>query len=168
LEPEGDQIKYKKVVVGGTFDCFHDGHKALLRKAFEAGERVMVGICSDKMQELLRKDSAGISPLAMRMWSVLNFLQKEGLLGRTEITILHDPFGSAAGDAEAQAVIVSPETRARAEKLNEIRVSRGLAPLDIVEVPFVLAEDGKPISSIRVRYGEMNGHGRILRSSRVQ
>ncbi|HID61073.1 MAG TPA: pantetheine-phosphate adenylyltransferase [Hadesarchaea archaeon] len=160
-------MKYKKIVVGGTFDCFHDGHKALLRRAFVDGERVMLGICSDKMQELLRKDSAGVPPLAMRMWSVLDFLQKEGLLGRTEITVLEDPFGPAVEDVEVQAVVVSPESRERAEKLNEMRASKGLAPLDIVEIPFVLAEDGKPISSIRVRYGEMNGRGKILKPSRV-
>lgn len=161
-------MKYNKVVVGGTFDCFHNGHKALLMKAFELGDRVTVGVCSDKMQELLLKDCVGIQPLAMRMWSVLDFLHTEGLLGRTEIVILSDPFGPAVADREAQAVVVSPDTSGRAEKLNEMRASNGLPPLDIVEVPFVLAEDGKPISSIRIRYGEMNTHGKILGPSRVQ
>jgi pantetheine-phosphate adenylyltransferase len=161
-------VKYLKVVAGGTFDCFHDGHKALLQKAFEVGERVGLGICSDEMQELLRKDSAGIQPLALRMWSVLDFLQREGLLSRAEITVLSDPFGPAVEDREAQAIVVSPETRRRAEELNEMRKSNGLPPLEIVEIPFVLAEDGKPISSIRIKYGEMDEHGKILKPPRVQ
>jgi pantetheine-phosphate adenylyltransferase len=161
-------VKYRKVVVGGTFDCFHDGHKALLIKAFELGERVELGICSDEMQELLLKDSAGIQPLALRLWSVLDFLRMKGLLSRTQLVILSDPFGPAVTDREAQAIIVSPETHGRADELNEMRKSKGLAPLEIVEVPFVLAEDGRPISSIRIRYGEMDHHGKILRPSRVQ
>lgn len=159
---------FRKAVVGGTFDYFHDGHKALLLKAFEVGERVMLGISSDEMQALLRKDSAGIQPLAARMWSVLDFLNQKGLLGRTQAVILSDPMGTAVDDREADAIVVSPETRKRTEELNELRVSRKLAPLEIVEVPFVLAEDGGPISSIRIRYGEMDEHGKLLKPSRVQ
>jgi pantetheine-phosphate adenylyltransferase len=161
-------VKYQKVVVGGTFDCFHDGHRALLTKAFELGEHVRLGICSDEMQELLLKDSAGIQPMVLRVWRVLSFLQERGLLSRTQLTILSDPFGPAIEDRDARAIVVSPETRRRAEELNEMRKSKGLPPLDIVTIPFVLAEDGKPISSIRIRYGEMDEHGKILKPSRVQ
>jgi pantetheine-phosphate adenylyltransferase len=42
-----------------------------------------------------------------------------------------------------------------------------LKPLEVVEIPFVLAEDGKPISSIRIRYGEIDVHGKLLRHPRV-
>ncbi len=158
-------MKYSKVVVGGTFDYLHDGHRALLTKAFELGEKVMVGICSDEMQETLRKDSAGIQPLAVRMWSVLDFLQKKGVLNRSEIIILSDPMGPAAEDREAKAIVVSPETRDGAKQLNSVRISKGLAPLDIVEIPFILAEDQSPISAIRIRYGEMDEHGKISTKS---
>jgi len=157
-------VKYRKVVVGGTFDFFHDGHRALLKKAFEIGERVLVGVCSDEMQELLRKDSAGVRSLASRMYAVLDFVDKLGGLERADIVILTDPLGPAADDKEAQAIVVSPATRKRAEEINQRRREQGLQPLEIVEVPFVLAEDGKPISSIRIRYGEMNGHGKLLKS----
>lgn len=161
-------MKFKKVVVGGTFDYFHKGHVALLSKAFELGEAVELGICSDEMQDLLRKDSAGIQPLAVRMWMVLDFLKQKGWLPRTQIRILFDAFGPAVGDKEADAIVVSPETKPRAEELNKIRASKGLPSLAIIEVPFVLAEDGGPVSSIRIRYGEMDEHGKVLKSSRVQ
>lgn len=157
-------MKFKKVVVGGTFDYFHDGHLALMSKAFEVGERVLIGICSDEMQQLLMKDSVGIQPLAIRMWKLLDSLNQRGWLSRTELHVINDPFGPAATDREIEAIVVSPETKPRAEELNRIRLTKGLNPIEIVEVPFVLAEDGKPISSIKIRYGEMDVHGKLKRS----
>lgn len=154
-------MKFKKVAVGGTFDCIHDGHAAILAKAFELGDRVLVGICSDEME--LVKDSAGIQPLEARRRSLLELLDSRGWLGRAEVCVISDPFGPAASDAELQAIVVSPETRKRAEELNRIRISSKLAPLQIIEIPFVLAEDGIPISSLRIRYGEIDSHGRLLR-----
>lgn len=154
-------MKYRKVMVGGTFDYFHDGHRALLKRAFEIGERVTIGVCSDEMQELLRKDSAGIRPLAVRMFSVLSYVNELKALERTELVILNDPLGPAVEDPEADAIVVSAETRKRAEEINRKRRERGLKPLQIVEIPMVLASDGTPISSIRIRYGEMDEHGRV-------
>ncbi len=156
-------MKFKKVVVGGTFDYLHDGHLAILSKAFELGERVLVGICSDDMRLLLRKDSAGIQPLVLRRRALEGVLRERGWSTRAEISVISDPFGPAAEDAELQAIVVSTKTRARAEELNKIRGSRGLAALEIVEIPFVLAEDGEPISSIRVRYGEIDTRGKLLK-----
>jgi pantetheine-phosphate adenylyltransferase len=82
-------------------------------------------------------------------------------LERTELVILNDPLGPAVEDPEADAIVVSAETRKRAEEINRKRRERGLKPLQIVEIPMVLASDGTPISSIRIRYGEMDEHGRV-------
>lgn len=160
-------MKFKKIVVGGTFDYLHDGHVAILTKAFELGERVLIGICSDEMQALLRKDSAGIQLLDVRRPALEKLLRSRGWFERAEVKVISDAFGPAAEDAELEAVVVSPETRKSAEELNELRESRGLKPLEIVEIPFVLAEDGKPISSIKIRYGEEDTHGRLLKRSRI-
>ena len=160
-------MRFKKVVVGGTFDYLHDGHVAILSKAFELGERVLVGICSDEMQLLLRKDAAGVQPLEVRMEALSKLLKAKGWLERADVCVISDPFGPAAEDEGLDAIVVSPETRARAEELNELRVSKGLRALDVVEIKFVLAEDGHPISSVKVRYGEIDIHGKLLKPPRV-
>jgi pantetheine-phosphate adenylyltransferase len=160
---KGGNLKFKKVAVGGTFDHMHDGHKALLRKAFEVGERVVVGICSDEMN--LVKDSAGIRPLEERMSKLRDFLQSEGFLERAEIVLISDPFGPALEDGTFDSIVVSGETRPRAEELNRLRAKKGLKELEIVEIPFVLAEDGLPVSSVRIRYGEIDEHGKLLKKS---
>lgn len=146
-------------MVGGTFDYLHDGHKAIIKKAFEVGEQVLVGITSDQM--LLEKDSVGIQPLEGRRRKLEKFLREKDWLKRADIEVISDPVGSAADDKDLKAIVITEETRPGAEKINELRAERGLDPLEIVEVPFVLAEDGRPISSIRIRYGEMDVHGRL-------
>ena len=158
-------MKFKRVVVGGTFDYLHDGHIALLTKAFEIGDRVLIGVCSDEMQELLLKDSAGVMPLEARARILKEFLRARGWHERAEIVTIFDPFGPAVEEAGLGAIVVSPETRKRAEEINGIRESRGLAPIQIVEIPFVLAEDGKPISSLRIRYGEIDARGKLRKSN---
>lgn len=160
-------MKYRCVAVGGTFDYFHDGHRELISKAYEIGERVLLGLCSDEMQELLRKDSAGVRPLAVRMFEVLNFISKNGWLERTEIVTLNDPYGPAASRGSIDAIVVSPGTRKTAEEINRIRSEKGMPPLEIVEIPYVLAQDRTPISSIKIRYGEMDEHGKLLKNSKV-
>ena len=157
--------EFERVAVGGTFDYLHDGHIALLRKAFEIGDRVLIGVCSDDMQELLLKDSAGVMPLEARTRVLKEFLRGRGWHERAEIVIISDPFGPAVEEAGLGAIVVSPETRKRAEEINVIRKWRGLAPIQIVEIPFVLAEDGKPISSLRIRYGEIDARGKLRQSA---
>ena len=41
--------RFKLVGVSGTFDKLHKGHRVLLSKALEIGEKVMVGLTSDEM-----------------------------------------------------------------------------------------------------------------------
>lgn len=160
-------VKFEKVVVGGTFDYLHDGHIAILTKAFELGERVVVGICSDEMQLLLEKDSAGIQLFDMRKRALEELLRSRGWLERAEVVVISDAFGPSLKDRGLEAIVVSPETRARAEELNRLRTSKGLKALEIVEIPFALAEDGKPISSIRIRYGEIDVHGKLRKKSQL-
>jgi pantetheine-phosphate adenylyltransferase len=41
-------FKFPVVATGGTFDEIHTGHVMLLAKAFEVGNKVIIGISSDE------------------------------------------------------------------------------------------------------------------------
>ena len=77
--------------------------------------------------------------------------------------VLDDAYGTTVFDDEFDAIVVSEETEPVAVEINEIRDSKGMSLLDIVVVSFVLADDGHPISSTRIRSGEINKKGNILK-----
>ncbi len=153
--------KFKTVAVGGTFDLFHSGHRALLRKAFKVGNRVLIGLCSDDFLKKLRKPH-NIAPYAERFEDLKNFLKQKGVLERAEILPLNDPYGVTLSKKEIDAIVVSEETEPRAREINEKRKSLGLPPLQILTVRMVLSEDHYPISSTRIWFEEIDREGRLL------
>ncbi|MCK4933838.1 adenylyltransferase/cytidyltransferase family protein, partial [Candidatus Bathyarchaeota archaeon] len=74
-------VSFKTVAVGGTFDEFHKGHRALLEKAFEVGEKVMIGLCTDDFVDKMKKPHV-IAPFAVRLEELKGFLRKKGWLER--------------------------------------------------------------------------------------
>jgi len=44
-------VRKMRIAIGGTFDPLHDGHKKLLKKAYELceGGEIVIGVTSDKM-----------------------------------------------------------------------------------------------------------------------
>ena len=147
--------KYNKVAVGGTFDKFHDGHKKLLSTAFELGNQIEIGVTSDEFGGL----KGDIDSCKERMDNLKLFFKDKSNIN---VVPLEDPFGTTIYEADFDAIVVSEETEPNAVKINEIRTSKDMNPLDIVIVSFVLAEDGNPISSTRIRRGEINKNGLIL------
>lgn len=159
------QKKFRLVAVGGTFDELHEGHETLLLKAFGVGEKVMVGLCSDKLVESLTKPHI-TAPYEQRIEELKRFLLEKGLLNKAEIVMLNDPFGVTLYDAKVEALIVSRETEIMAMKINGERKRRGLKPLQIVAIEMVPAENHMPISTTRIRRGEIDRKGHILKSSK--
>ena len=147
--------RYSKVAVGGTFDKFHDGHKKLLSTAFEVGNRIEIGVTSDAFGGL----KGEIDSCEERMNNLKLFFKDKS---NFRVVSLDDPFGTTIYEADFDAIVVSEETEPTAMKINEIRLSKGMNPLDIIVVSFVLAEDGNPISSTRIRRGEIDKNGLII------
>ena len=153
------------MAVGGTFDEFHKGHRALLMKAFEVGERVLIGLCSDRLAESLSKPHTTAS-YKQRREELNRFLRERGFSERAEIIPLNDPFGVTLSEGYVEALIVSRETEHMAVKINEERSRRGLAPLQIVVIDMVPSENHAPISTTRIYQGEIDREGHLLSKSR--
>lgn len=152
-----------KVALGGTFDPIHEGHGVLLAKAFEAAEEVLIGLASDAM---IAGKEGKIAPFTERKQHLEGYLDRHGWTGY-RIEEINQRFGPADRIEELDGIVVSPETEGTAHDLNEARRERGFHPLQIVVVPFLPAEDGLPVSSTRVRLGEIDASGKLLRAVRV-
>lgn len=149
-----------KVCLGGTFDILHKGHEALIEKAFEiAGKEgfVFIGLTKKKIQE-----NKKVRRYDERKKDLLKFLKEKNWLERAKILQIEDRYGLATIE-DYDAIVVSPGTRRVAEEINEIRKKKGLKELKIVEVPYVLAKDGKPISSTRIKNREIDRDGNLLK-----
>ena len=149
-------IKYKRVAVGGTFDKFHYGHRKLLETAFEIGEIVEIGVTSDAFGGL----KGDIDPCKERMSNLNSFFKTTH--NNFHISRLEDKYGLTINESDFDAIVVSEETEPTAIEINQIRLEKGFPLLDIVVVSFVLADDGIPISSTRIRKGEIDKKGNLI------
>jgi len=147
----------KKVAIGGTFEPLHDGHKALLKKAYELGD-VYIGLTSDAMAKRRYRD---VLPYEQRKQILEQYIRSEFGV-QANIFELRDPYGPAISE-HFDCIVVSPETYLVAEKINQIRASKGHPPIGIVKIEFILAKDGKPISATRIKNGEIDEHGVLVR-----
>ena len=144
--------------VAGTFDVLHDGHKALLRRAFEVGDVVMVGITSDRMAS----GSRGVSvPMHIRRAELEAFLSD---MGEHRIFEIDDIYGPDEVMDSVDVLVVSEETMDNGRRVNDRRTSRGLKPMELSVVPLVMSDDGGKISSSAILRGEYgrSGHRQVM------
>ncbi len=145
---------YKLCGLGGTFDHLHmhDGHKLLLRTAFELGERVAIGLVTNEFAK--EKEFAHlIEPYAVREKNIMEYIKylNPEYPNRCTIIPLNDSFGPAITNPDIQIHVSSEETYKVAMKINELRAKNGIPRMIIVIIPLVLDESGKRISSTRIR-----------------
>ncbi|GJT49794.1 phosphopantetheine adenylyltransferase [Tanacetum coccineum] len=133
---------YGAVVLGGTFDRLHDGHRLFLKVAAElARDRVVVGILDGPM--LSRKQSV-----------------KPNLV--VQVEHITDPFGPSIVDKNLDAIVVSQETLPGGLLVNQKRAEKGLSQLKVIVVNLVSEESsGDKLSSSTLRKREAHITGKL-------
>lgn len=152
-----------RVCIGGTFNRLHKGHKKLIENAIElAGKNgfLFIGIYNGP----LLKNKPYVEPFQKRrdlLLSHLHSLEKKNNLP----TVVIEPIKTVEGPTltlNFDIIVVSPETKRNAEKINQKRERRGLKPMQIFTIPLILAEDKQKISSSRIVNNEIDDEGNLL------
>jgi pantetheine-phosphate adenylyltransferase len=150
-----------RVAVGGTFDPLHDGHIALLGRAFELGKdgEVIIGLTSNEMARASRKRS--VRDFDARLKSLKETIRRCFQIDDVRVIKIDDQCGSSIYE-DFDYIVVSPETLPMAEKINRLREKRNLKPIEISVIEYLLAQDQDRISSTRISEGKIDSHGRII------
>lgn len=149
--------KQKKVIIGGTFDVLHKGHYFLLKKAFGLGH-VTIGITSDEMAKKMKKRK--VKAFKERKQEIKNYIEKN-IKKDFSLIKIEDRFGPTLTKT-FDYIVVSPETYKTALMINKKRSKLNKKLIEIVEIDFVLAEDGKPISSTRILKNIIDSNGKMV------
>ena len=152
----------KKVIIGGTFDVLHKGHRAFMQKAFSLGE-VTIGLTSDKMAQ--RNKKRKVNKFQYRKKELQKFFKKNSFK-KAKVIKIENKFGPAIKE-DFNFIVVSPATHKTALLINKKRIKAKKIPIKIVKINFVLAEDGKPISASRIIKGRINKNGKLIKRNQL-
>ncbi|XP_062614699.1 bifunctional coenzyme A synthase-like [Saccostrea cucullata] len=133
---------YRQVVLGGTFDRLHVGHKILLGEGcLLADERLTVGVTTGEMN-LKKSLPEFIQPTTERINSVVHFIETVKPQISHHVVPISDMFGPTITDPDLQCIIVSAETARGGEIVNQERQKKGFQQLDVEQI-----HDGQSSSS---------------------
>ncbi len=148
------------IVAGGTFDGLHEGHVFFLKQAIASAQKITIGLTSEAYIRRFKKD-AGVSPFSIRYRALTTWLRKQGVADRVHIVPLDNKWGPVLLPDGFDSIAVTAHNSQTAQEINAVRKERGLAPLILVPIDLVEADDKRPISSTRVRNGEIDKKGAL-------
>ena len=151
--------KFDTVALGGTFDIIHKGHLELLKNAFLVSSHAIIGLTGDELAQKMGKKL--LNNYSKRLQTLQETIKKNFSDSSFSISKLDNDFGPAAIEGDVQALVVSEETKNKGEILNKLRREKNLPQVEVVIVPMVLAEDGKRISTTRIKNSEIDSEGHL-------
>lgn len=128
---------YRRVVLGGTFDRLHLGHKILLGEGcLFAEENLTVGVTTGEMN-LKKSLPELIQSTPVRIDSVVQFIETvKPQIGHRVVPIT-DMFGPTITDPDLQCIVVSDETKKGGDIVNQERQKKGYSALDVYVIDLV-------------------------------
>lgn len=132
-----EEKMYNNVVLGGTFDRLHNGHKIILSQAvLKCRSKLCVGVTDTNMLsgKLLWEL---IESCQKRILDLRDFLDDIDSTIVYDIVPINDMYGPTKNDPSFEMIVVSEETKRGGDKVNEKRLEGNLNKLDVHVVSLV-------------------------------
>lgn len=131
-----------KSIVAGTFNILHDGHKALIDRAFSVGDEVLICVTSDEMSSSSRRF---VNPFYLRKKSVAEYAATKSK--KFSVIQIDDMYGPLDAFSDGDVLVVSEETLDNGKKVAERIREKLNSELKLSVVPIVKKTDGTKLSS---------------------
>ena len=161
LEHLGDYL-----YTGGTYDRFHLGHIEEIRATFEYAKARNLQVAIFVKGDDLARTKGDVLPYGQRVADLREYLQELGKENTIIIELNEQSFPYwieyLSSDRRVKATFVKYDASGATAYVNLLRGKMGLFPIDIISVDMIFAQDGRPISSTRIRAGEIDREGNTL------
>lgn len=154
--------KYKRLVIGGTFDLLHDGHKSFLKSSFNLADFVLIGLTTDRFNSGRGKTTALNEQ--QREDELTEFLNSTGFSGQYKVVPIINIEGETLKDELLEAIVVTADTEQNAHWINNERLKLGMSILEIIKIPMITDTEDRTISSSRIRNGEIDSTGQVFKN----
>lgn len=182
-----DDKMYKSVVLGGTFDRLHNGHKIFLSEAIlRCTEKLTIGVTDTNMLQsklfiiefkmkfyfcfnfkiILSFIFLGktlwelIEPCSLRISSLKDFVEDVDPCILYNIVPISDMYGPTKNDPNFEMIVVSEETKKGGDLVNDKRLENGLKKLDIYIVKLI--EDTNALEHEEKKISSSNNRMHLL------
>ncbi|XP_058800308.1 bifunctional coenzyme A synthase-like [Phymastichus coffea] len=159
-ESNSEDKLYKNVVLGGTFDRLHNGHKIFLSEAIlRCTDSLTVGVTDINM---IKKKMLWelIESCSQRIASLKDFTEDVDPSLKYNLVPIIDMYGPTKDDPNFEMIVVSEETKKGGEMINEKRKENHLNSLDIYVVKLV--EDANHTEHEETKISSSNNRIRLL------
>ena len=138
----------RKVCVGGTFDILHAGHHQLLKTALDSGDHLTIGLTTDAYAN--RKRGRKVNSFEIRKENLEAWLQQNTSLDKVNIVPLSKEWAPPALTSSFHSIVVTPDSKSTAMRLNQHRKAIGMSELKIIVIPLVSDSEGIVLSSTKL------------------